>query len=191
MNTLIKSISLATAVTLISTSAFAGNKHHRHDDDYRHNNAEYGYSHDRGERARVVDVAPIYSYVRDYSPQRECWRQPRRDNRYQSYTSTIAGGLIGGVIGNQFGGGSGNTAMTVAGTLLGGSVGRDLGQNNYHETRYEERCDVREHSHERRVLDGYHVTYRYQGQLYTTRMDHHPGKFIPVDVHVRPKHGYY
>lgn len=184
MNKLMKTIGLASALTLVSMNVMAGDHHNK----YEHHNYDRYEHHDyeRYERAKVVDVDPIYKYVHVRSPERECWSEPRRDGHNQSYTSTIAGGIIGGVIGNQFGGGSGKTVMTVAGTLLGGSVGRDLGQNNYQETRYEERCHVTDRHHEERVLDGYNVTYRYHGKLYSTYMDHDPGKFISVDVNVKP-----
>ncbi len=178
MKSVFTTIGLATALTLTSASVIAGDRYHRDYEDYN-----------RGEKARVTHVEPIYRTVTVTSPQRECWDEPRRyRDGHKSYTSTIAGGIIGGVVGNQFGGGSGNTAMTVAGTLLGGSVGRDLGvRDRGHDYGYEEHCRVTERRHREQRIDGYEVTYRYHGQIYTTLMDHHPGKFIPVDVHVEPR----
>jgi len=40
-------------------------------------------------------------------------------------------------------------------------------------------------------MDGYNVTYRYQGRTYSTQMDHRPGKRIPVNVSVSPANSYY
>jgi uncharacterized protein YcfJ len=183
MNKLIQTIGLASVLTLASANVLAGDRYH--DDDRR-------YFGTHSERAKVVDVDPIYKYVRVTTPERECWQEPRRYNdRNHSYTSTIAGGLVGGVIGNQFGGGSGKTALTIAGTLLGGSIGRDYEHNNRAYSapvRYETQCRVSNHHHKERVFDGYNVTYRYQGKLYSTHMDHRPGKFIDVDVDVTPRH---
>lgn len=180
MKHILKPICLATAMTLVSATAIAGDRYH---DDHRY--------YDKGDKARVTHVEPLYRTVTVTTPERECWEEPRRYQRgHQSYTSTIAGGLIGGVIGNQFGGGSGKTAMTIAGTLLGGSVGRDMGANHHNhdvEYGYEEQCRVVERHHREQRIDGYEVTYRYHGKTYTTVMDHHPGKFIPVDVHVEPR----
>lgn len=174
----LKMTCLATILTVASASAMAGDRYHQ---DYR------GY--DNGDKARVTHVEPIYRTVMVTTPERECWEEPRRyDRGHQSYTSTIAGGLIGGVIGNQFGGGSGKTAMTIAGTLLGGSVGRDIGARDHHvDYGYEQQCRVVERQHREQRLEGYEVSYRYHGKTYTTFMDHHPGKFIPVDVHVEPR----
>jgi uncharacterized protein YcfJ len=191
MKTLISTIGLATVIALSSPAVFAGNKHHDR------------YSGE--DTARVIDVDPIYRTVRISNPRHECWDEPRRykhkhrDASYDSYTSTIAGGIIGGVIGSQFGKGSGKKAMAVAGTLLGGSIGRDIEydsnqyrhSNNYHVR--EERCEVRDHYRTEERIDGYRVTYKYKGKIYKTRMDHDPGRRIPVEVTVRPlnNHRYY
>ncbi len=187
MKNTITTLSLATLLTLSSSAVMAGDK-------YRH------YEQGGQDRAKVTWVEPVYNEVRVTTPVRECYES--RDYRrgpQQSYTGTIAGGLIGGVIGNQFGGGNGQTAMTVAGALLGGSVGRDMsnqyrgGNSDYRggDYGYSEQCDVRyEDRYEQRV-EGYEVGYRYKGREYTTFMDHHPGKFIPVEVTARPTRRYY
>lgn len=181
MKNIIKTMALASAFTLISANVMAD-----------HDNRDY-HGYDRGDKARVTHVEPIYRTVTVTHPERECWDEPRRHHSdHQSYTSTIAGGLIGGVIGNQFGGGNGNTAMTIAGTLLGGSVGRDMG-NHYRDVDYgyREQCQVVDRHYREQRIDGYEVSYRYHGRMYTTVMDHHPGNFIPVDVHVEPRRSYY
>jgi uncharacterized protein YcfJ len=175
------SICVISLLMFSATNSFADNKYKRH------NNHEY--------MARVTHVEPIYRSVRVSTPQRECYQQSHQRSRYSkphSYTSTITGGLIGGVIGNQFGGGRGKTAMTIAGTLLGGSVGRDFGyQNNHQAYNREEQCHVSNRYHQEQRIDGYYVSYKYQGKHYTTEMDQHPGKRIPVEVSVRPVKNYY
>ncbi len=192
MKKLLVTAGLTTLLSLSSASVLAGDKHHKKDyhDNYR---SERSYQ----ETARVTHVEPLYTTVRVSVPQRECYERPQHRTEYrqrESYTSTIAGGLIGGVLGNQFGKGSGNTAMTIAGTLLGGSIGRDAGgyssQMNSDYDRGEE-CHITERVHEEQRIDGYLVTYHYQGQTYTTEMDHYPGKRIPVNVSVEPARRYY
>lgn len=174
MKKTLTSLSIATALTLSASAALAGN-HYRYD--------QGGY-----DRAKVTHVDPIYHEVRVATPVRECYEtRDYRHSGHQSYTGTIAGGIIGGVIGNQFGGGRGNTVMTVAGTLLGGSVGRDVTHRNQSRGQgYREQCQVSQRYHYERHIEGYDVHYRYKGRNYTTFMDHHPGKFIPVDVIVKP-----
>ncbi|MDB2705204.1 glycine zipper 2TM domain-containing protein [Pseudomonadota bacterium] len=170
------------SLLIVSTSNSLADSKHK-----RRNNHEH--------MARVTHVETIYRSVRVSTPQRECYHQPRQRSRHSkthSYTSTITGGLIGGVIGNQFGGGNGKTMMTVAGTLLGGSIGRDIAyQNNTLGYDREKQCYISKRYRQEQHIDGYEVTYRYQGQYYTTKMKQYPGKRIPVEVSVRPVRNYY
>lgn len=181
MKNTITTLGMAALLTLSSSAVMAGDK-------YRH--------YDRGgqDRAKVTWVEPVYNDVRVTTPVRECYEtRDYRRGAPKSYTSTIAGGIIGGVVGNQFGGGSGQTAMTVAGALLGGSVGRDI-SNQYRgggDYGYREQCEVRYQDRYEQRIEGYEVGYRYKGRDYTTFMDHHPGKFIPVDVIAKPSRHYY
>tara|TARA_R110001606_G_scaffold399222_2_gene582483 strand:+ start:145829 stop:146416 length:588 start_codon:yes stop_codon:yes gene_type:complete len=195
MKKLLVTAGLTSILSLSSASLLASDKHHQknYDDHYRSERSHQ-------ETARVTHVEPLYTTIKVSSPQRECYQQPQHRAEYrqpESYTSTIAGGLIGGVLGNQFGKGSGNTVMTIAGTLLGGSIGHDAGsyssQRNSDNDRYDrgEECHITERVHEEQRIDGYRVTYHYHGQSYTTDMDYHPGKRIPVNVAVQPARRYY
>lgn len=47
-------------------------------------------------------------------------------------------------------------------------------------------CKAIRDYHVKRHLEGYRVTYRYQGHDYVTRVDHHPGKRIKVKVNATP-----
>ncbi|MDH5357492.1 MAG: glycine zipper 2TM domain-containing protein [Gammaproteobacteria bacterium] len=171
-------VSLITTLSLSSTALLADNKHHR--------------NHKYDDTARVTHVEPVYSTVRASNQDNDCKdrysRKMTTPRQYDSYTATIAGGIIGGVIGSQFGKGNGKTAMIVAGTLLGGSIGRDL--DNQHQPSYhydhQNQYHAKRYSREQHHIDGYRVTYRYHGQNYTTYMNHHPGKWIPVELSVRP-----
>ncbi|MBL1320683.1 MAG: glycine zipper 2TM domain-containing protein [Methylophaga sp.] len=184
MKNIFSTIGLTTILALSSSTVLAGNKHYQSKNHFE-------------DTARVTHVESLYRTVRVSTPQRECWQEQQyrpNQNQHKSYTSTIAGSIVGGVVGNQFGGGSGKKIMTVAGALLGGSVGRDYNHNNSQQhSNYNtvEQCRVTERYHDEERSDGYRVTYRYNGQSYTTRMDHHPGKRIPVEVSVRPANNYY
>lgn len=181
-----KAIALATLMTLATgcTPAVAGNKHW-HDDDRGSRNREY-YDH-----AKVVDVDPIVRVVRVSAPRQECWSEPvtyYEPGGPNSYTGTIVGGVIGGVVGNQFGKGRGKDAATIAGTLLGASIGHDMSKNRPDSTHtaYEDRCRMVPGYAEKERVDGYRVTYRYRGEIYTTRMPYHPGNRVRVQVSERP-----
>ena len=183
MKHLLATASLVSLLTLTSTTLLAGDKRNRHNE------------HRFDDTARVTHVEPIYSTVRVATPYRDCHNSYHRSDYHprESYTTTIAGGIIGGVLGNQFGGGSGKTALTVAGTLLGGSIGRDLGYQSQTTSRYNrgDDCRVSQRYHDEQRINSYRVTYRYHGQSYTTNMDHDPGKRLPVEVSVRPARHYY
>jgi len=134
--------------------------------------------------ARVVDVDPIVSRVAVRSPQRECWYEDRDVySRPTSATPTVLGAIIGGVIGHQIGSGHSRNVGTVAGAVLGASVGHDVSTRHAGvETRSVERCEVRtQHDWEERI-DGYRVTYRYQGRTYDTVMPYDPGNRVQVRV---------
>lgn len=147
---------------------------------------------ERYDYAKVVRVEPIVRQVRVSVPQEECWEEdvPVYQRSHQSATPMILGGIIGGVLGNTVGKGHGRDAATVAGTILGGSVGRDIGHDRQRETEYrtarETRCrQVVDYRNEERI-EGYWVTYRYQGEDYVTRMTNDPGPRIRVRVTVQP-----
>jgi len=159
-----------------------------------------GYA-DRGRyaEARVVRVEPIVRLVRVSTPRRECWdedyRVDRRSYRHpDTVGGTVLGGIIGGAIGNAVGRGHGRDAATVAGVLIGSAVGHDRavrdGERRDHDrepqVRTRTRCEVDDAWHEEERVDGYRVTYEYDGERYQTRMSRDPGPTVKVWVSVRP-----
>jgi len=176
-----------SAVILIGTTGTALADH-----DYRlarNERAMYDY-------AKVISSQPIVNYVTVKTPVRECWeemqyytvdRRPRHGGG-----ATLVGALIGGVVGHQFGSGNGNDAATVAGTLIGAAIGSDASRKRYDRYGVErvarpvERCKTRYEARQEERIDGYRVTYRYNGQKYRTEMPYDPGNKIRVRVDVRP-----
>jgi uncharacterized protein YcfJ len=145
--------------------------------------------------ARVVAVEPIVRQVRVESPRRECREEVRtvyreREGHGSTAAPMIIGGIIGGAIGSQVGQGRGRDIATVAGTLIGASIGHDSavrsGRDAQPEERVVERCETRYDSSYRERVDGYRVTYEYQGREYTTRLPYDPGDRIRVRVAVTP-----
>jgi len=152
--------------------------------------------------ARVVDVDPIVRHVRVSVPKQECWNETRyEDVSYRERTgparpsagSMILGGIIGAAIGNQIGHGDGRRAATVAGAVIGTAVGHDAaGRRNTRvvtESRpYEaERCETRYDEQFEDRIDGYRVTYEYNGIRQTTQLPYDPGDRIRVRVDVHPE----
>jgi len=148
--------------------------------------------------ARVIDVDPIVRVVRISEPRRSCWDEDyvvRSGPRGGTGTagSTILGGIIGGAVGHAFGDGRGRDAATVAGVLVGSAIGHDRAERHnevYHsghdEVRTRTRCDLQDEWREEERIEGYDVTYEYQGERYRTRMSRDPGETLKVWVSVRP-----
>ena len=97
------------------------------------------------------------------------------------------------MIGNQFGDGSAKIATTLVGTVVGGVIAHKLDYNKQSYYGYKDRsdCRINRRHHNKQHIDSYKVTYKYQGKKFTTIMDHHPGKRIPISVSVRPLTRYY
>lgn len=94
---------------------------------------------------------------------------------------TVTGAVIGGLLGNQIGGGKGKTVATVAGVAAGGYAGNKVQQNMQQKdmvTTTERRCTTVEDVSKKTV--GFDVTYRLEDKEGIVRMDHNPGKQIPV-----------
>ena len=147
--------------------------------------------------ADVTNVEPIVRIVEVSRPETTCWQEPprhqaryRHGGGYRSFTPLLIGGIVGGVVGHQFGGGRGKDVMTVAGSLLGASIGRDAADRHRagggradNGGRY---CEVTEVVHQEERLDGYRVTYRFEGRQFVTRTAYDPGNQIRVRVQVDP-----
>lgn len=174
---------------LIGTLAVAGDYR-----DYRDGReAEYDY-------AEVIGVDPVMRQVRVVVPRRECYSETRyvpvhsRGGGHQAAGPMILGGLIGAVIGNQIGNRDTHHAAAVAGGLIGAAIGHDAagrrvasrGGYGSEEVRpvETERCEVRNEERVEERVEGYRVTYRYNGRTYTTRMSHDPGERVRVRVSI-------
>lgn len=146
--------------------------------------------------ARVISAQPLVRYVTVTTPVRECWEEMQYysvDTRPRdSGGSTLLGAVIGGAIGHQFGSGRGNDAATVAGALIGAAVGNDSARKRnagYGVETYKrpvKRCQTRYKERQEERIDGYRVTYRYNGQKYVTEMPYDPGNRLRVRVDIRP-----
>jgi uncharacterized protein YcfJ len=193
---------LVTSGLLLTTQTAFADPHEWHgwrDHDRPYSGAEYEY-------ARVVNVEPIVREVRVSTPHQECWTETRYEryeynNRQETHPaagSMILGGIIGAAIGNQIGAGDGRRAATVAGAIIGSAIGHDAAERRnrgYVDTEYTEerphdvqRCEVRYDEGYEQHIDGYRVTYVYDGREFTTRLPYDPGDRIQVRVEAEPEH---
>lgn len=133
--------------------------------------------------ADVVKVVPRYTEIS--VPKRDCHvveetvlNQPVQEDR--GIMGAVIGGVAGGILGNQVGKGSGKTAATAVAAGIGAIVG-DRVQNQTQTPQApvrSERCETRYVTESRE--EGFNVTYRLDGNLYTTMMNRRPGSTIRV-----------
>lgn len=185
MNNLTKTtLAMVTAFAM----AFSANVAAEHKRKSHHDNSDIHY-------AKVVHVEPIYRTVHVSYPEQVCWHEEiskpikRRVNN-ASPEAMIVGGIIGGVIGHELGQKHNQGFTTVAGALIGTAIASEANAQYYQTGEYRiqhrQQCRVENRVRTEQQLKGYRVTYRYKGDLYTTRMKRHPGKRIPVSVEVSP-----
>lgn len=142
------------------------------------------------DRARVLGAEPQYEQVQ--VPREACSSQWVTESRpvagSNGYGGAIVGGVAGGLLGNQVGKGSGREAATAAGAVIGALTGDRLANRNgpaYEQAQREVRTCHTVHDVQSRI-NGYRVTYEYNGQQYTTVMRDQPGRTLPVRVSVTP-----
>jgi uncharacterized protein YcfJ len=208
-STKVLAIFLAATLAGAATTAFAQDPYgqgydNRYDDRYDRG-PDPGYD-DGGvyDYAKVVDVQPLTRQVRVSTPQRECWDETRYEQPPPSYgmsDSRVAGGtllgaVIGGVIGHAVGhnhhGGRHEQSATAAGAIIGAGIGnsqakRRSGHAPPPPREYTvQRCETRYRDEVHERIDGYRVTYLYQGRRQVTQLPYNPGERIRVRVDVTP-----
>jgi uncharacterized protein YcfJ len=176
---------------------YDGRQDDRYEDRYEDRDAVYEY-------AKVVDVQPLTRRVRVSAPQRECWDETRVDPGYNSAGyggprssagGALLGAVIGGVLGSQIGSGRGRDAATAAGVVIGAGLGHQQVQRRNAAANLPpppareytvQRCETRYQNTVEERIDGYRVTYVYNGRRQVTEMPYKPGDRIRVRVDVSP-----
>ena len=144
------------------------------------------------DRARVISVAPQFERVNQ--PRQECRTEYVRESYYEapqrSLGGAVIGGVAGGLLGSTIGRGNGRVAAAAVGAGVGAIVGDRVDNNRQGygrervATRPVESCVTVDHWHQ--VPAGYLVNYEYNGRQYSTVTERDPGRYIPVQVGVRP-----
>jgi uncharacterized protein YcfJ len=185
----------ALLLVAVVLPAWAGHDNNRYVEPV-YDNGQYKY-------AKVVDVQPVTEIVQIPENRQVCRQQPvqRRVAEYRSPAPVIFGAIVGGVLGNQlsrghggshrYGHGHGNdrVAATFAGAAIGGMVAGGIQNNRYPPRYYTQNVQVcsteTSWRSEERVI-AWDVSWKYQGQIYHSRMDEPPGDRIRVRVSVGP-----
>jgi len=148
--------------------------------------------------ARVVDVRPMYRWVRVNRPRTNCHYErvhTETHHRKSSTGATVLGGIIGGALGHKLGHRSKSrgrrNASTAAGVILGASIARNIHRKNNpghtHRNSYTRRvCRTQNNHHQERVFKGYHIVYTLRQREYVTHSRRSPGRFIRLRVTATP-----
>lgn len=149
--------------------------------------AAYQFGSSGPQFAEVVRVEPVHETETIETPRQVCedrvvsQRAPVRDPH--RIGGTAAGAVIGGLAGNQIGGGSGRQIATAAGVVGGAFAGRRVQENYQHNNvtqSVQQSCRTVTDTSTREQMVGYDVTYRWDGDVRTVRMDSDPGMALPV-----------
>lgn len=178
-----KKVILPLLLSLAAAPVFAGHGN-------KHGHDKHGYhKKDRAPQsavvmARVTAVEPIVEVVQVAQPRRECWdEEVSGTTTHHSTGGMVLGAIIGGVIGNNVGNGRHRDTNRAIGTVVGGAIGHDSDHAYSRPYSYtEQHCSVStDYIEEERTL-GYRVSYQFQGEEYTTRMESDPGRYVRVQV---------
>ncbi|TDR19495.1 glycine zipper 2TM domain-containing protein [Marinicella litoralis] len=131
---------------------------------------------------KVIQVDPIYQNVTIPEDRKVCDNRRVNHKQRSNHTGkTILGGIIGGAIGNKFGRGHGRDASTALGVLIGASIGANKADHHRSQSRT---CYIETIYHNEEQMVGYDVTYEYNGELYQTQMQNHPGDRVKLRVNI-------
>tara|TARA_R110002074_G_scaffold41402_1_gene109746 strand:+ start:471 stop:989 length:519 start_codon:yes stop_codon:yes gene_type:complete len=132
----------------------------------------------------VINYNPIKTTSEIRTPVQNCTEQLVQVDSKGNIIGTLIGAAIGGFVGSQIGGGTGNLAATAIGTLGGAAMGSNGLSNDWplkkktQNYKKETVCTTSYNiQHETKIV-GYMVTYNFEGQSYSTRMQTQPGKSI-------------
>lgn len=134
-------------------------------------------------RARVIASQPIYETISE--PRTQCWTETvghHRGYRHDSGGGAVVGAIAGGLLGSTIGKGNGRVAAAAVGAATGAVIGDRLDGRYADGPHQIERCQTTDN--QRRVIAGYDVRYRYQGQDYSTRLPYEPGRHVRLRVSV-------
>ena len=137
---------------------------------------------------RVVAVKPVYTVHTQPAGYDSCI-QRRDSGGYYTWAPTVLGAVIGGTVGHKLGDSYGDAdTAAIAGGVLGAAIGRDVTVRNRESRRISVRgpCGPGSYDRQQQESVAYVVSYRYNGRVYRTHMDYHPGEWLELDDNYRP-----
>lgn len=143
-------------------------------------------------KAPVVNKVGQYTWVQEYIGTETVCKDVYVQQDKGSWTDgpsgalkgdgdAIAGALIGGLIGNQFGGGRGKDVMTGLGVIVGSNVANGTSKRNGG-TIKRTICDEVPQYQRVKQINGWNVTYMYEGRHYKVYMKEDPGTHVTLEL---------
>jgi len=143
-------------------------------------------------KAKVINVKPIFKYITINTPTEHCYKERVTYTDYNDGNRggrMLLGGIIGAVIGNNIGHGKSRKVRAAVGALVGSQIGSSFADRHAYSNQhvaYEQHCETQNVSETKKRIDGYDVTYKFRGRLFTTQMPYRPGRKIELNVSVSP-----
>ena len=128
--------------------------------------------------AQVLSSTPIIERVAD--SRQECSPTAPAPEKSTNYVAPIIGGVVGGLLGHQVGQGRGQTAATIVGAAGGAVAGSAVANRSSAQQPPQQNCRTVESTRE--VVNGYNVTYRYNGRDVNVALPYNPGSTVKVGV---------
>jgi len=142
--------------------------------------------------ARVIKYTERYVTVRETRPTQECREVVVSGSKGSTSSDTpeLLGAIVGGALGKNISKDKDGKTGAIIGGLLGASIASDLekkqAQSKSTPSRTEVQCSTVHREVEVQRIDGYDVTYEYDGHIYTSQTKSPPGSAIPVKIYVLP-----
>lgn len=136
-------------------------------------------------RATVTNVEPYYSWVKKWTPVRQCSyvNKPIYETRRGNDGDILLGLILGGVSGKVI---TGNDKGAAAGAVIGGVIGANNNKKTITGYRQVEVCDTVDKMTKHKQIDGYLVTFKWNGIIgeANTNRRYYVGEKIPVMVNL-------
>ncbi len=182
-----KLLAISMSMVFVNSVSASHDSHYCHCDDKHHHSKHYterynGYG-------RVISARPIYQQIAIKMPRQACGLRTVREDNYRNrdnFAGALVGGLVGAAIGHELG--NGRSTATAVGGLIGASIGHNVQSERRVSYQDDEVCRTHYRTEYEQRIIGYDVRYDYQGRIYQTRTDRHPGERILVAANLRPRH---
>ena len=140
--------------------------------------AAYVFTSDAHARSMTVPVMEVYPIeINEARMVKQDYCRPVVTGYNDGMRGTTGGAIVGALLGSMVGKTDSQRRIgTAIGAVMGARAGTRYNTAPGHTTR--NHCDYTYTNQLQRVIQGYKVTYRHNGQLYTTEMDHDPGQYV-------------